>query len=165
MNELILEKINEIHFKVRKNFVELTEVVEEWTMPPSNYDGSQTLRDDCDGFCLACRTLLRQAGIPSRLVYCEIENSGHLVVEVNGWILDNRQRVVTPNTLLKEYVWLAISGYQAGDPWCSESGWKICAFLQITLAITSSSNYRWITFGIRCQDCLWLQYRGLLWWN
>ena len=124
MNEQIIERLGEIHFKVRKNFVEITEPVEEWTMPPEDYDGSQTLTDDCDGFCLACRTLLRKAGIPNRLVYCEIEESGHLVVEVDGWILDNRQRVVMPNTLLKEYVWLAISGYQAGDPWCRITNYR-----------------------------------------
>lgn len=118
MNELLIDKLENIHRKVRNSFIEITEAVEEWTMPPEDYDGSQTLTDDCDGFCLACRTLLRKADIPSRLVYCEIEKNGHLVVEVDGWILDNRQRVVMPNTLLKDYVWLAISGYQAGDPWC-----------------------------------------------
>lgn len=118
MNELLVDTLEDIHRKVRDNFIEITEADEEWTMPPEDYDGSQTLTDDCDGFCLACRTLLRKADIPSRLVYCEIGKSGHLVVEVNGWILDNRQRVVMPNTLLKDYVWLAISGYQAGDPWC-----------------------------------------------
>ena len=90
MNDSNIDLLNDIHYMVRKNFIEITEPREEWTMPPSNYDGSQTLTDDCDGFCLACRSLLRKAGIPSRLVYCEIENNGHLVVEVDGWILDNR---------------------------------------------------------------------------
>lgn len=118
MNDSNIDLLNDIHYMVRKNFIEITEPREEWTMPPSNYDGSQTLIDDCDGFCLACRILLRKAGIPSRLVYCEIENNGHLVVEVDGWILDNRQRAVMPNTLLNDYVWMAISGYQSGDPWC-----------------------------------------------
>jgi hypothetical protein len=38
-------------------------------------------------------------------------------VEVDGWILDNRQRTVVANTLLSHYRWLRISGYAAGDPW------------------------------------------------
>ena len=63
------------------------------------------------------RVLLRDAGINNRLVYCEVNGSGHLVVEVQGWILDNMQQTVVANTLLDNYRWLRISGYQAGDPW------------------------------------------------
>ena len=90
-------------------------------MPPSNYNGRQTLRDDCDGFCLACRKLLRDKNIPSRLVYCEVEDIdeafGHLVVEVDGWILDNRQSSVKSNSRIYGYRWLRISGYEPGDDW------------------------------------------------
>jgi predicted transglutaminase-like cysteine proteinase len=106
-----------IHRTVSKHFVQANDIGESWDMPPPGYNGHQWLRDDCDGFCLACRVLLRDMGIASRLVYCELGRSGHLVVEVQGWILDLRQRGVVANTLLPHYRWLRISGYEAGDPW------------------------------------------------
>lgn len=113
----IKQQLQAIHSTVRRHFVQTDDRGERWDMPPPGYNGEQTLRDDCDGFCLACRTLLRQAGIDSRLVYCEIDDGGHLVVEVQGWILDLRQVTVVPNTLLKDYRWRRISGYHPGDPW------------------------------------------------
>jgi len=112
-----IDILNIIHSQVLKHFIETADQGEHWQMPPPNYSGTQTIRDDCDGFCLACRTLLRKQGIKSRLVYCEIKGGGHLVVEVDGWILDNRQRTVVANTLLTNYRWLRISGYEPGEPW------------------------------------------------
>ena len=114
--------LRSIFKKVKRNFVFERDVgVEQWTMPPFGYTGLQTIRDDCDGFCLACRSLLRRAGIPNRLVYCEVKERGrsfgHLVVEVQGWILCNRQESVVANDHLFNYRWLRISGYAAGDPW------------------------------------------------
>ena len=113
----LVMQLKQVFHLVTKHFINLPDEAEHWQMPPPNYTGTQWLRDDCDGFCLACRVLLRQLGIPSRLVYCEIENTGHLVVEVQGWILDNRQRTVVPNILLSDYTWLRISGFNPGDPW------------------------------------------------
>ena len=119
MVETLKERIQTIHRTVSGRFIEKSDRGEDWQMPPSDYDGSQIIRDDCDGFCLAVRTLLRQRYIPSRLVYCEVEGVGHLVVEVQGWILDNRQPVVMANTLLKArgYRFKRISGYLPGEPW------------------------------------------------
>ena len=115
----LLDRLDRIFHRVRGHFREWSDQGELWRMPPPGYDGTQFLRDDCDGFCLACRTLLRQQGIPSRLVYCEVEGLGHLVVEVDGWILDNRQKTVVSNTIpgLNHYRWLRISGFEPGDPW------------------------------------------------
>lgn len=115
-------QLTKIHNRVKRNFVFRRDVgLEEWTMPPENYNGLQIIRDDCDGFCLACRSLLRSAQISNRLVYCEVEERGrsfgHLVVEVDGWILCNRQQEVKPNDQLYEYRWLRISGYEPGEPW------------------------------------------------
>ena len=110
-------QLKAVFHRVIKHFHGRTDKVEHWQMPPLNYDGSQTLRDDCDGFCLACRVLLRKLGIANRLVYCEVEGSGHLVVEADGWILDNRQQTVVANTFLVNYDWKRISGYEARDPW------------------------------------------------
>jgi len=116
------EKLDSIYRLVKKNFIYREDLgLEDWQMPPSEYNGKQLLVDDCDGFCLACRSLLRKENIPSRLVYCEIEQRnrwfGHLVVEVDGWILDLMQPQVVPNSSLYGYRWHRISGYQPGDPW------------------------------------------------
>ena len=109
---------------VKNNFVFTEDYgLESWKMPPAEYNGRQLIRDDCDGFCLACRSLLRKANIPSRLVYCKVKEGsktyGHLVVEAQGWILDNLQPFVLPNTsiYLLDYHWLRISGYEPGDEW------------------------------------------------
>ncbi|NKB33674.1 MAG: hypothetical protein GKR91_11305 [Pseudomonadales bacterium] len=115
-------RLRQIHIKVKRNFVFKRDIgLEEWNMPPENYNGLQTLRDDCDGFCLACRLLLRQDGISNRLVYCEVKERGrsfgHLVVEVQGWILCNLQANVVANDQLFRYRWLRISGYEPGEPW------------------------------------------------
>jgi len=115
--ETLRLQLKSVFHRVLNNFHGKTDKGEHWQMPPENYDGSQTLRDDCDGFCLACRVLLRKLGIASRLVYCEVEGSGHLVVEADGWILDNRQQTVVANTFLVNYQWKRISGYDARDPW------------------------------------------------
>ena len=124
-SQQLVTTLTAIHQRVRSNFITKADIVEEWRMPPQGYDGSQTLEDDCDGFCLACRSLLRAQNLDSRLVYCEIPQpvtrkmGGHLVVEVHGWILDYLQDSVAPNTGLQfqAYDWLRISGYQAGAPW------------------------------------------------
>lgn len=118
-SEQTLQHLKSVYFQVKKHFREKPDRGEHWQMPPGNYNGSQIISDDCDGFCLACRALLRRRQIPSRLVYCEIEGTGHLVVEAQGWILDNRQRTVVANTLLSalNYRWLMISGFNPGDPW------------------------------------------------
>lgn len=109
--------LRSIHKQVLNHFIQRSDAGEHWQMPPENYDGSQRISDDCDGFCLACRVLLRNQGIPSRLVYCKVNGGGHLVVEVDGWILDNTQKTVVANSLLWNYQWIRISGYQPGDPW------------------------------------------------
>ena len=111
------DELEAIHRQVRRNFVSRPDIGERWDMPPLDYSGEQTLRDDCDGFCLACRQLLRQRNIPSRLVYCEIDGGGHLVVEVQGWILDILQRSVVSNRAIRHYRWLRMSGYEVGEPW------------------------------------------------
>ena len=96
-------------------------IVEKWVMPEDGFDGSQRIVGDCEDFALACRKLCRDRGInDSRLVVCMTEqNEGHCVLEVNGWILDNRRRAVVSRDALQEdgYRWIAISGYESGDDW------------------------------------------------
>ncbi|MEQ8954624.1 MAG: hypothetical protein RL120_10865 [Gammaproteobacteria bacterium] len=117
--ELQLVEVFEL---VKRNFVFIADAsLEQWDMPPRFYDGRQRIRDDCDGFCLACRSLLRRRNIASRLVYCELEERnrryGHLVVELQGWIVDNRKRRVLPNSRFYDSQWRYISGFEPGDPW------------------------------------------------
>lgn len=120
----LLAVLKQVFYRVKANFRNWPDRGEHWQMPPRDYDGSQALKDDCDGFCLAVRTLLRRQQIRSRLVYCKVDGTGHLVVEVNGWILDSLQKTVVANTLLttQQYQWLRISGFNKGDPWHEISG-------------------------------------------
>ena len=122
--EQLLPLLNDIFHQVKDHFLPWPDRGEEWRMPPPGYDGSQPLRDDCDGFCLACRSLLRRQRIRSRLVYCKVEGRDHLVVEVEGWIMDNLQDTVVANTLLsaRDYRWLRISGFTPGEPWREITG-------------------------------------------
>lgn len=79
--------------------------------------GRGEFKDDCDGMALACRYQCRKVGIPSRLVFCRTETGGyHLVLEVAGWIIDNREQWVRGRDDL-DYEWISISGYEKGDPW------------------------------------------------
>lgn len=77
---------------------------------------------DCDDFASLAVMLARQQAIAARFVLCMTENDEmHLVAEVDGWILDNRQ----PDVMRRDdlpYSWLAISGYQPGQPWHAIEG-------------------------------------------
>lgn len=74
---------------------------------------------DCDDFASLCIMLLRSQQIPARFVFCRTETGeGHLVAEVDGWILDNREQEVARRDDLN-YEWLFISGYHANDDWHS----------------------------------------------
>lgn len=122
----MIDLLDKIHSTVFSNFKYKTDleqfgVEEKWLMPDALYDGTTTVVGDCEDFALACRKLCRDNGIDnSRLVVCLTEDGeGHCVLEVNGWILDNRRRrVVTRDRLGSEgYKWLAVSGYNPGDDW------------------------------------------------
>lgn len=80
---------------------------------------------DCDAFAMLCWMELRRIGMNSRLVVCLAENGGgHLVCECQGWILDNRYKVVVSNVELEKtgYKWLSISGYNPGEQWYQIKG-------------------------------------------
>jgi len=117
--------IKDIHKLVFSNFTYITDKkqynnIEKWVQPASDYDGTTSFKGDCEDFALACRKLLRDANIESRLVYCTVENGeGHLVLSVDGWILDNRFRAIKTNSYLVKhgYTFIKISGLNSGDPW------------------------------------------------
>ena len=89
----------------------------DYWMTISDLDADGKLRGDCDDHALLCRHELRAKYIPNRLLFCQCENGEyHLVCEVDGWILDNRfERVISRDDL--QYRWIAISGFEAGEPW------------------------------------------------
>lgn len=124
MSELI-EKLSAIHKKVFSNFTYKTDkaqykIDEKWVQPDSSYDGSSKIVGDCEDFALACRKLCDDAGLKTRLVYCEINKGGHMVLECEGWILDNRFEGVKTRDFLnanKHYKWIMISGFNPGEPW------------------------------------------------
>lgn len=116
-----LSKLKEIHSKIFRNFTYKTDKVkygevEYWAMPDESTVGERVV-GDCEDFALACRALCREAGIPTRLVFCLTETGeGHCVLECEGYILDNRYRQVRYKDDL-DYKWLRISGYEPGDQW------------------------------------------------
>jgi predicted transglutaminase-like cysteine proteinase len=69
---------------------------------------------DCEDFALWIREQLTLKGIESDLVYCFTEGwEGHLVIHVDGWILDNRYKQVMRQDKL-DYQWLKI-GKPSGE--------------------------------------------------
>ena len=116
--------LDNIHNKVLRKFTYKTDakqygMAEKWIMPDEAYDGTQEFTGDCEDFALACRKLCRHSDVTnSRLVYCEDETGeGHCVLEVAGWILDNRKTKVMSRDDMRKYKWIAISGYNSGEPW------------------------------------------------
>jgi predicted transglutaminase-like cysteine proteinase len=75
---------------------------------------------DCEDFALACRKNLRNLNINhSRLVLCLTkEHEYHMVLEIEGWILDCLQTSVISRQKTG-YGWIMISGENPGDPWRS----------------------------------------------
>lgn len=118
------ETLSDIHRQIFQRFTYATDkeqydMVEKWVMPDESYDGSKEFVGDCEDFALACRKVCRDKGIEdTRLVYCITETGGgHCVLECKGWILDNRQTRLMSRDDIRGYEWIAISGYNSGDPW------------------------------------------------
>jgi predicted transglutaminase-like cysteine proteinase len=116
--------LNIIHKKTLNRFIyktdeELWFMKEHWEAPDELPDEGPLI-GDCDCFALSCRKQLRAKNIPNRLVLCGVYQGskmiGHLVTEVQGWILDCRQTRVMANTEL-HYEWISMSGYHKNDPW------------------------------------------------
>lgn len=101
MKEQLQSVLDRAHTKHEyRSDKELHDKREHWTID---------LHGDCEDFALWCRkTLKEKYGIPSDLVFCQTETGGyHLVLSVEGWILDNRRYWVTPKDNLP-YTWLKI---------------------------------------------------------
>lgn len=118
---MIWDQCKEVHGRVYKGFHYMDDSVqfgkiEHWNVP----DTIDRVTGDCDEFALACRALLDEVGVKTRLVLCRTElGEGHLVCAVGNFILDNRERRVRTKQYMQRrgYQWLAVSGPQRGDPW------------------------------------------------
>jgi predicted transglutaminase-like cysteine proteinase len=116
--------VQRVHARVFKIFEYKTDkeqhgLIEHWHDPAMIKAALENGRlvGDCDDFVLTCRHLLWEQNVPNRLVLCADENGdGHLVLEAEGYILDNRQTKVRTIDELP-YRWIKMSGYKAGDPW------------------------------------------------
>lgn len=122
--ELIAE-LQSVLDSVQRNFVwepdsKVWFQIDHWETPSEVVavtDADGKVHGDCDQHALLCRQALRAKNIPNRLVLCLTEmDECHLVCEVDGWILDNRFPRVTERDLLN-YKWVAVSGFNTGDPW------------------------------------------------
>lgn len=114
--------LSEVHAETLDRFIYVGDkenygMREHWPHPRLLPPPPTVFKGDCDDFALMCRKELRKLGIPNRLVYCIVETGGgHLVCEVQGWILDNRCYKVARRDDLP-YIWKALSGYEEGEPW------------------------------------------------
>ena len=96
---------------------ELWNQIDHWEKYDELPDPGQPFKGDCDCFAMMARKWCRKLNIPSQLVYCKVETGeGHLVLAVEGWILDNRQEGVRSRKDLP-YKWRSISGFERGEPW------------------------------------------------
>lgn len=117
----LLSNLRKVHRETLKRFTYVPDrvqykVSEHWPQPKQLPDFGP-FRGDCDDFALMCRKQLHKLGIKNRLVCCIVETGGgHLVCEVEGYILDNRCSDVARRDDLP-YTWYSISGYNTGDQW------------------------------------------------
>ena len=117
----IKEIVDQVHKQVLDAFTYVSDqkmhgVKEHWQFPVDMND----IKDDCDGFAIACRVKLREQGLDSRLVVCRCETGEmHLVCATGNYILDNRHTQVLTKTWLEHlgYDFLFVSGLEPGDQW------------------------------------------------
>jgi len=121
----VREQLQEIHTNIERRWKYVSDdiqwgTVERWLTEKEakqNAESGDTIQGDCDDFALTARYMCRQKDIPTRLVICKTEEDEyHVVLESEGWIIDNRMhRVVARDSL--RYKWIAISGYEKGEQW------------------------------------------------
>lgn len=122
--------LHHLHAACRQQFAYAADVLaygsaEHWVSPDeirAQLAESGCLIGDCDDFASLAVMLARQQGLPARFVLCMAETGdAHLVAEVDGWVLCNRQPDVARRDDL-DYDWLAISGFGPGEPWHAIKG-------------------------------------------
>lgn len=115
------QTVSDVHRRVLSGFRYVSDidqwgVEEHWHLPPD----VDSVVGDCDDFAIACRHLLRESGVSSRLIVCRVPEGYHLVCAAGPWILCNRQsapRQKTELMLHHGYRWMYASGFEPGEPW------------------------------------------------
>jgi len=84
---------------------------------------------DCEDFAAIVRAACREAGIPTRLVFCWVpkERGYHIVLEADGWISDCNRPYLTERDIIDNYEWISLSGYEPGEPWHYVKGFDTSA--------------------------------------
>ena len=110
----VLEKLHDRFYEI--DDMEQFGEREYWALPQESLKEGYIV-GDCDEFALYSWAELNKRGIRARLVATVTETGGsHMVVEVNGWILDSRDAFVVPRDHL-DYEWIKISDYDLRKPW------------------------------------------------
>lgn len=117
----IKEIVDQVHKDIHDAFTYTSDekmhgVKEHWQFPTDMSD----IKDDCDGFAIACRAKLREHGLDTRLVVCSTETGEmHLVCASGNYILDNRYNSVRTKEHLERigYDFKYVSGLNPGDSW------------------------------------------------
>lgn len=117
----IKEIVDQVHKDIHDAFTYTSDekmhgVKEHWQFPTDMSD----IKDDCDGFAIACRAKLREHGLDTRLVVCSTETGEmHLVCASGNYILDNRYNSVRTKEHLERigYDFKYVSGLNPGDLW------------------------------------------------
>lgn len=77
---------------------------------------------DCEDIAAIVRARCRELGIPTRLVFCWVPPANgqpggyHIGVEADGWFSDCNHPYLIERDLVP-YVWISVSGFEAGDAW------------------------------------------------
>ncbi len=109
--------LEHIRYATKRKFIYMSDMDrygkrEYWTRSNEAVGNDGKLYGDCEDFAMACQQACETHGIKnSRLVTCKTENGGHhCVLEVEGYILDNRQGEVKDRSDLG-YKWLKIQDH------------------------------------------------------
>lgn len=109
--------LSDVHFDVMSRFIYTSDrnrygKKEYWARPDESLGEDGKIRGDCEDMAIWCKTKCEEKGInDGRLVVCKTETGGHhCVLEVRGWILDNRHKDIKPREDL-DYEWLKIKDH------------------------------------------------------
>ena len=111
------QKLTAIHSETLAQFEYVKDsdrygVPEYWARPDESLDADGKIRGDCEDFAMQCKRKCIEAGIDAddcRKIYCKTEIGGaHCILEVKGWILDNRFREIVEQDSAKGYKFISI---------------------------------------------------------
>ncbi|WP_455233116.1 transglutaminase-like cysteine peptidase [Geopseudomonas aromaticivorans] len=91
---------------------------EDWRAPIDLMQQGDNLFGDCEDYALAARAMLLKRGIKSRLIYARTGNGvGHVITEVDGWVIDNRMSRIATRADLLGYQFFTMSEPNLGFNW------------------------------------------------